>query len=121
YGIPVVQNLPRVILAFTLGMATMVVLGVVLGLASRTARSAQALGMLAFLPMWLLGGGGPPVGVLSDAMKTAADLTPLSHVTAAIREPWLGTGTGWGHLGVLVGFLAVGLAVVAVQLRRRPN
>lgn len=121
YGIPSVGDPVRVVAAFALSMATMVVLGVVLGLASGSARSAQALGMLTFLPMWLLGGGGPPVGVLSDAMRTAADLLPLSHVTAAVREPWLGLGTGTGHLVVLAGWLAVGLVVTATQLRRQSS
>lgn len=121
YGIPSVEDPLRVGVAFGLGMATMVVLGIALGLASSSARSAQALGMLAFLPMWLLGGGGPPVGVLSDTMRTAADLMPLSHVTTAVREPWLGLGDGTGHLLVLAGWLAAGLIVVTLQLRRRPS
>ncbi len=121
YGVPAVQDPARTAVGFVLGMLTMVVLGAALGLASSTARSAQALGMLAFLPMWLLGGGGPPVGVMSNTMRTVSDLIPLSHVTAAIREPWLGMGTGSGHLMVLSGWLAAGLVVVTLQLRRRPD
>lgn len=119
YGVPAVQDPVGAVSGFMLGTVTMVVLGAALGLAARTARSAQALGMLTFLPMWLLGGGGPPREVLSDAMSTAADLLPLWHVTAAIREPWLGTGSGSGHLLVLAGWLAAGLVAVGLLLRRR--
>lgn len=119
YGVPAVEDPVAAVGGFVLGMVTMVVLGVALGLAARTARSAQALGMLAFLPMWLLGGGGPPRDVLSDGMALASDLLPLWHVTAAIREPWLGTGSNGGHLLVLTGWLAVGLVAVALLLRRR--
>lgn len=119
YGIPTMQR-PLVVLGgFVLGTVTMLVLGVAIGLAAPTARAAQALGMLAFLPMWLLGGGGPPRGVMSDTMGTISDLLPLWHVTAAIREPWLGTSSGSGHLLVLAGWLGVGLLAVFAQLRRR--
>lgn len=119
YGVPAVEDLPRTLAGFVLGTVTMVVLGVALGLAVRSARSAQALGMLAFLPMWLLGGGGPPRDVLSSSMQTASDFLPLWHVTAAIREPWLGTGSGGSHLLALTAWLAVGLGAVALLLRRR--
>jgi ABC-2 type transport system permease protein len=77
--------------------------------------------MLAFLPMWLLGGGGPPREVLSDSMARVSDLLPLWHVTAAIREPWLGTDSGSGHLLVLAGWLAAGLVAVGLLLRRRSD
>ncbi len=121
YGVPAVADLGGTLAAFVLGTATMVVLGTALGLSVRSARSAQALGLLAFLPMWLLGGGGPPTNVMSDTMQQAADLLPFTHVTAAIREPWLSIGSGGGHLVVLTGWLVVGLVVVALQLRRRPD
>lgn len=121
YGVPAVQDPVGALSGFVLGTLTMVVLGVALGLAARTARSAQALGMLAFLPMWLLGGGGPPREVLSDTMARISDVLPLWHVTAAIREPWLGTGSGTGHLLALAAWLAIGLVACAVLLRRRPG
>ena len=119
YGVPAVENVVAVLAGFVLGTGTMVVLGVVLGLVSPTARAAQALGLLTFLPMWLLGGGGPPRAVMSDAMARVSDVMPLWHVTAAIREPWLGTGTSGGHLVVLSLWLAAGLVVAVLLLRRK--
>lgn len=119
YGVPAVQDPLRTVSGFVLGTVTMVVLGVALGLAVRSARSAQALGMLVFLPMWLLGGGGPPRDILSDGMQTASDVLPLWHVTAAIREPWLGTGSGGSHLLALAVWLVVGVVAVTLLLRRR--
>lgn len=120
YGVPAVQDPARTALGFVLGMVTMVVLGAALGLASRTARSAQAPGMLAFCRC----GCSAAVALRSassDTMRTVSDLIPLSHVTAAIREPWLDMGTGSDHLLVLSGWLAAGLIVVTLQLRRRPD
>lgn len=119
YGVPAIERPLAVLGGFALGTITMLVLGVAVGLAAPTARAAQALGMLAFLPMWLLGGGGPPRGVMSDTMGTISDLLPLWHVTAAIREPWLDSGPAGTHLLVLAGWLGVGLLTVFAQLRRR--
>lgn len=119
YGIPEVAEPLGVGAGFVLGSATMIALGVVLGLAAPTARAAQALGLLAFLPMWLLGGGGPPREVMSGPMAAVSDVLPLTHVTAAIREPWLGSGSVGVHLLVLAGWLAVALLAAALLMRRR--
>jgi ABC-2 type transport system permease protein len=66
-----------------------------------------SIGLLAFFPSFLLGGGGPPPSVMSDGIRRVADLLPLTHVTESIRDPWLGAGTGAGHLAVVAGVLAV--------------
>lgn len=120
YGVPTLAEPAAVVAGFVLGALAMVAIGVALGLAVRTARAAQALGLLAFLPMWLLGGGGPPQGVMSDGMVAVADVLPLTHVTAAIREPWLSESAAVGeHLLGLVIWLAAALAGGGLLLRRR--
>ena len=50
--------------------------GVAVGLAVPTARAAQAIGMLAFFPLYLLGGGGPPKGAMTGAMHSISNLLP---------------------------------------------
>ena len=119
YGVPGVEDPLAVAAAFTLGSVTMIVLGVALGLSLKTARGAQALGLLAFFPMFLLSGGGPPPEVMSDPMRRIADVLPLTHVVAGIRDPWLGSGGVGGHLAALTAWLVAGLAVVSWQVRRR--
>jgi ABC-2 type transport system permease protein len=119
YGVPSIEDPLAVSAGFALGTVTMIVLGVALGLAVRTARAAQAMGLLAFFPMWLLSGGGPPPEVMSDPMRRIADVLPLTHAIAAIRDPWLGTGSVTGHLVVLSLWLAFGLAATARLVRRR--
>lgn len=121
YGIPAVERPAEVVGAAVLGTVTLLTLGVALGLAVPTARSAQAIGLLIFLPMWLLGGGGPPKGVMTDAMQSISDVLPLWHVTAGIREPWLGTGDIGPHLVGMVIWLLIGVVAVAVLLRRRTH
>lgn len=119
YGVPAIDDPVQVILGFLFGLVTMLSLGVAIGLAAPNARAAQALGLLAFLPMWLLGGGGPPPEVMTDGMRSVSDLLPLWHATAAIREPWLGTGELADHTLGLGVWLVIGLAACTALLRRR--
>ena len=118
YGVPSMDDPLGVAAGFTMGTVTMIVLGVALGLRMRTARGAQAMGMMAFFPMFLLSGGGPPPEVMSDVMRRIADVLPLTHAVAGIREPWLGTGGVGGHILALAAWLVVGLGAVAYQVRR---
>ena len=120
YGVPPIEDPLAVTAGFLLGTATLVTLGVALGLAVRTARAAQAMGLLAFFPMWLLSGGGPPPDVMSDPMRRIADVLPLTHAVAAIRDPWLGSGGVGTHLVVLGLWLTAGLTVTAHLVRREP-
>lgn len=118
YGVPKVQDVAGVLLGLLLGTATMITIGVVLGLLCRTARSTQALGLLAFFPMWLLGAGGPPRPVMPEVMARISDVLPLGHVASAIREPWLGTGSTTGNLLALSIWLGMAAFAVALLLRR---
>ncbi len=98
----------------------MLTLGVVvLGLAVPTARAAQSIGLLIFLPMWLLGGSGAPVGVIAEPMLAVANLLPLWHTTAVIRGPWLNIGDMGLHLLVLTGWPVAGLVAVGLLLCRQ--
>lgn len=78
--------------------------GLAIGWLMPTARSAQGIGILAFFPMFLLGGGGPPPDALSPTMNSIARWLPLTHVMRAIQEPWLDLdGHGVHHALVLLG------------------
>jgi ABC-2 type transport system permease protein len=118
YGIPHVHRPAEVALGFAAGTATMLVLGVAIGLFVRSARSAQAIGLMAFFPMFLLSGSGPPPDVMSGAMRRVSDLLPLTHATSAIRDPWLDDGSIVPHLVGLVIWFALGLAAAAASTRR---
>jgi ABC-2 type transport system permease protein len=121
YGVPAVQRPLTVGAGFVLGTVTLLVLGVVLGLAVPTARGAQALGLLAFFPMWLLCGGGPPREVMSDPMVRIAEVLPLTHAVTVVRDPWLGLGDGvGGNMAVLAAWLVAGTVAAALLLRRTP-
>jgi ABC-2 type transport system permease protein len=114
YGIPPVHALGRVLAGLVLGSVAFVSLGVLLGTLLPSARSAQAVGLLLFVPSFLLGAGGPPPKVMGSVVKHVGDVLPLTWVTRTIREPWLGIGTPTASL-----LLVAALAVVATALAAR--
>jgi ABC-2 type transport system permease protein len=114
YGVPAVQDPLRVGLGVLAGSVAFVSLGILLGTVMPSARAAQAIGLLLFFPSFLLGVGGPPPAVLSDALRSISDVLPLKLVTDAVREPWLGLGDGTGSL-----LIATVVAVAATALAAR--
>lgn len=114
YGIPPIHAWWRVTAALALGSIAFVSLGVVLGSVLPSARSAQAVGLLIFFPSFLLGAGGPPPDVMGSAVRTVAGPLPLTLLTNAVREPWLGLGSATGSLAA-VAALAVVATVIAAR------
>ena len=114
YGIPPVHAWWRVAAALALGSIAFVSIGVVLGSVLPSARSAQAVGLLIFFPSFLLGAGGPPPHVMGSVVRQVAGPLPLTLLTNAVREPWLGLGSATGSLAA-VAVLAVAATVLAAR------
>jgi ABC-2 type transport system permease protein len=113
YGIPPLHSAWRVVAALVLGAVAFVSIGVLLGSVLPSARSAQAVGLLIFFPSFLLGSGGPPPDVMGSAVKLVAGPLPLTQLTDAVREPWLGIGPATGSLVVVACMAVVATAVAA--------
>lgn len=96
-------------LVVTIGFAAF---GILLGALLPTARSAQAVGMLAWFVMLFLGGAGPPPEVLTDSMQTISEITPLWHAVRMMQDPWLGLdpGNSWLVFGGITA-VSAGLAL----------
>lgn len=114
YGVPAVHDPWRVTAALALGALAFVSGGVLLGSFLPSARAAQAVGLILFFPSFLLGAGGPPPHVMGAALRHVASVLPLTLVTNAAREPWLGVGSATGSL-VAVTVLAVVVTVAAAR------
>lgn len=106
-GVPAPDDWARTIAGLLLSAFAFVSIGVALGLALPSARSAQGLGMLLFFPFLLLSGAGPPPNSMGDGMRAVSDAIPLTHVIRSIQEPWLGLGVPNDHFLVVTGLLAV--------------
>jgi ABC-2 type transport system permease protein len=115
YGIPPIHAWWRVTAALALGSIAFVSLGVVLGSVLPSARSAQAVGLLIFFPSFLLGAGGPPPHVMGSVVRQVAGPLPLTLLTNAVREPWLGLGSATGSLAAVA---ALAVAATALAARR---
>jgi ABC-2 type transport system permease protein len=114
YGVPALHEAWRVALGIGLGAVAFVSIGVLLGTLLPSARAAQAVGLMLFFPSFLLGAGGPPPHALGPGMRSIANLLPLTQVTDAIRDPWLGLGTASGSL-IAVAALAAAAAALAAR------
>jgi ABC-2 type transport system permease protein len=116
YGIPHVVHPLSTALGIVGSTVTLLLIGVAIGLAVPTARAAQAIGLLAFFPLYLLGGGGPPRGAMTGAMHVISDVIPSA--VPAIVEPWLGLGGLGSQMLVLAGWAAVALGATVWLARR---
>jgi ABC-2 type transport system permease protein len=70
------------------------------------------------VPMFLLGGGGPPREVMTSPMQTISDVLPLSHIVGGLRQSWLGV-TDDPHALWWPVVVAVVSVVIAVRTMRR--
>lgn len=119
YGAAGPQAIAPVAGVFVLATLSFQSIGFLLGSIMRTARAAQAVGMLVFFPMWLLCGAGPPPGVMSAGMRQLSDLLPLTFAVRGIEQPWLGSAPRLPDLLLLAGILAAAgtLSVRALHAR----
>lgn len=114
YGVPEVDQPVRVIVGLIVASVAFVSIGVLLGTLLPSARAAQAVGLMLFFPSFLLGGGGPPPAVMSDTLREISERLPLALANDAVREPWLGLGSGAGPL-VVVSVIAVVAGALAAR------
>jgi ABC-2 type transport system permease protein len=119
YGIPTVVHPVEVLVGLVAGTGTLVALGVLVGLLVPSARAAQAVGLLVFFPLYLLGGGGPPRGVMTGPMHAISSALP--SVIPAITSPWLGVSGFGTQLAVLALWGVAALAGIAWVVRHRPG
>jgi len=97
-GVAAPVSVLRVLAGFGIAALAFASLGVLLGAVMPTARAAQALGVMLWFVMLMLGGAGPPPEVLTGAMSTIGDLTPLRHAIWVIQDGWLGLDAGLSWL-----------------------
>ena len=88
YGIPTPADPAGVLLGFGVAACALLAIGTAIGLAAPSARAAQAIGLLAFFPLYLLGGGGPPTGAMTGPLHMISDALPSA--VHAVSDPWLG-------------------------------
>ena len=116
YDFDSAASVPSVIAVFASLAAGFAALGIFLGAVLPNARSAQAVGMLIWFVMLFLGGAGPPPEVLTSAMQTVSEITPLWHAVQMMQQAWLGLDAGLSW--VIFGGIAVGSALFGLRFFR---
>ncbi|MDJ0925158.1 MAG: ABC transporter permease [Acidimicrobiia bacterium] len=91
--------------AFVVSGLAFAALGVLLGAVLPNARAAQALGVLLWFVMLILGGAGPPPEVLTGVMDPIGRITPLRHAIRAMQDGWLRLDAGLSWLIVALVFV----------------
>lgn len=107
YGTDNPQSWAQTGAAFALSAFAFAAIGVFLGTALPSGRSAQGAGLILFFVMMMISGAGPPRGVLNDGMQAFSDALPLTHVVLLLQGAWLGQGWDWSAFWVVGGFLAL--------------
>ena len=87
-----------VAVALVLGTTAFGAIGVLLTAVLKTSRSAQGIGLLAFLGSWLISGTAPPRAVLPGGLRDVGEWLPVGQLVDAIQEPWFGQGWDGGAL-----------------------
>jgi ABC-2 type transport system permease protein len=105
------------VVSFVVGTMSFIALGMLLGSLMPTARSAQAIGLGIFFPMWMLSGTGPPPEVMSDTMRSISDVLPMTRLVSALQAPWFGEGADLGELAILSGLFIISAALAVFRLR----
>lgn len=95
-----------VLVALVVGAVAFGAIGLLLATIVKGSRSAQGIGLLLFIAMWLISGTAPPRAVLPASMRDLGGALPLSHLVVAIQDPWFGHGWAWGDLALLVAVAA---------------
>ena len=120
YGVPAPADPVATAAWFIAGLACFIAIGGALGVLMPSARVAAAVGNLLFVPMFLLGGGGPPREVMTGPMQTISEALPLTHVVGGMRESWLGS-TDDPHFLPWPVLVAVVMTALAVHAARRTS
>ncbi len=102
---------------FALSSVSLLALGLLVAGITRSARAAQAVGMILFFPMWLLSGAGPPPAVLTEGMRTVSEALPLTYAVRAMQDAWLGRATDVTDLVVLAAILVLSGTLSALSFR----
>lgn len=116
YGIPHVVHPAQVAVGLAAGTVTLMLVGIAVGLAVPSARAAQAIGLLSFFPLYLLGGGGPPKGAMTGVMHSISNALPSA--IPGIVDPWLGIAGLGTQLAVFGAWSAAAIAAIYWLARR---
>jgi ABC-2 type transport system permease protein len=112
------KNVAGVGVALLAGTAAFGAIGLLLAAVIRTSRSAQGIGLMLFLSLWLISGTAPPPAVLPTGLRDVGSALPLARLVTAVQHAWFGFGWAGTDLAVLAAYAAIA-GLPALWLFRR--
>lgn len=119
YGVDFPENPGSVLVGFTWASIGLFSMGFALASFLPTARTAQAVAQIVFLPMMFLSGASIPTEFLPQSVRQVAEILPLTHVVDLMRGLWAGDSllTHAAEAVVLGLIILVGLVVSGKTFR----
>jgi ABC-2 type transport system permease protein len=117
FDIPVPENLPGFALAFFLGAASMLAVGLLIGALAPSMSAGQGIGLAVYFPMLFFAGVYFPRDVMPDGLRAVSDLTPGGAAAQAFQDTWSGLAPTSSSVLVMAGF-AIGASLLAIWLFR---
>ncbi|MBK6562868.1 MAG: ABC transporter permease [Dehalococcoidia bacterium] len=74
-------------------------------------------GLTLFFVMMMISGSGPPLEVLTSAMRAVSNAMPLTHLNLVVQDAWLGFGWSWAESLITLAFGAAS-GILAVRFFR---
>jgi ABC-2 type transport system permease protein len=106
--------------AVTLGTLAFIAIGSIIASSCKTPRAANAVAQILLYPLMFLSGSFWPLEMMPQFLQKIAEVLPTTYLVETIRSiivQGLGLGDNLTNLLVLVGWMAVGLAVSAKMFR----
>ncbi len=117
-GASLPKDVIGVLVALVFGTAAFGAIGLLFASVTRSSRSAQGIGLLVFLALWLISGTAPPRAVLPSGLRDLSGALPLTRLVTAIQDPWFGYGWNTTDLAVLAAY-AIAAGAPAMWLFRQ--
>lgn len=119
------DKLPAVLVTLVIGAAAFCSLGIALTAAIPSEDAAAPISNVAVLPLYFLSGVFIPESEIPEGVLKVADLFPIRHFFEAFFASYdpatVGAGFEWGHLAIVAGWGAFGIAIAIRTFRWTPR
>ncbi|MCR6486184.1 ABC transporter permease [Amycolatopsis sp. OK19-0408] len=115
YDVPMPKHPLLFLLTLLLGTVSMFSFGLLAASVARTAKSAGAFALVAFVPTMFFGGVYLPRPLMPAVLQRIGDYLPPG--TQPLQDTWTGSGVQPLQLLVLAGFAVIGTALAAKLFR----
>lgn len=117
FGVAAPRNLGVVLLAFVLGVISLLSLGTLIAARVPKASTASAIGSLVYFPLLFLAGLWTPGPIMPEAVRQVGQFTPLGAASQAMTAGWFEPGFPALQVVVMVVWAAV-LLPLSIKLFR---